>query len=325
MIDLRKIACAALALAAVTHAAGGAAQSPYPTMPVKLIVPFAAGGAGDVVARVLAEKVGAELGQPIVVDNRAGGNGAIGTQAAIRSRPDGYTLLQMSAANVILPILQENIYDWERGLTPVFGLGSVPYAIAVNAKSSIRSIADLVATARSTPGGINYASGGTGSPSHLAPARLAGELKISAVHVPFKGLSGAVQALLGNQVHFVCATTVDVLQPAKAGEFRLLAVTSEQRLADLPDVPTMAELGFADFHPATWYAYLVPANTPGAIVDRLHNALAKAAGDPGVRDRLGKLGLTIRARNGAELAGFMREDAARWRRVIQENQIKIEN
>ena len=327
MIIPRKMTSAIVAFAAASMLCGGAAaqNAPYPTKPVKVVVPFAAGGTSDVVARILGERVGVELGQPVIVENRTGAGGAIGMQAVIRSKPDGYTLVSMSAANAILPLLQENTYDWERELTPVIGIGSVPYSIAVNGKSSIRSIADLVAMAKSMPGGINYASGGTGSPSHLAPARLVRELKVDATHVPFQGLSGAVQALLGNQVQFICATVADVTKLAKSGDLRLLAVTSEQRLPELPDVPTMAELGFADFYPSTWYAFLVPAKTPGDVVDRLYNAYAKTASDPGVQERLSALGLTIKVRNGAELGKFMRDDVARWGRVIQENQIKLAN
>jgi tripartite-type tricarboxylate transporter receptor subunit TctC len=324
----RKIFRAALAL--VASAAGwpgiaGAQQQPFPNAPLKVIVPFAAGGLSDVVARIFGEKVGAELGQPVVVENRVGAGGAIGTKAVIAARPDGHTLLSMSAANAILPLLQENVYDWERELAPVIGIGSVPYAIAVNAKSNIRTIQDLVATAKGMPGGINYASGGTGSPSHLAPARLAKELKVDATHVPYAGLAGAVQALLGNQVQFICATTADVTRLVKSGELRLLAVTSEQRLPELAETPTMAELGFADFHLSTWYAFLVPAATPRPVVDRLHAAFAKAASDPPVQERLRGLGLTVTVRNGAELGKFMRDDVARWRRVIQENNIKLAN
>jgi tripartite-type tricarboxylate transporter receptor subunit TctC len=327
MVAMKNMACAlTLGIASYVVAGGAAAQSgPYPTMPIKVIVPFAAGGTSDVVARIFGEKVGAELGQPIIVENRVGAGGAIGMQAVIRSKADGYTLLNMSVANAILPLLQEKVYDWERDLMPVIGVGSVPYAIAVNAKSNIRSVADLVATAKSMPGGINYASGGAGSPSHLAPARLVRELKVDATHVPFQGLSGAVTALLGSQVQFICATIADVTKLAKSGDFRLLAVTSEQRLPELPDVPTMAELGFADFYPSTWYAFLVPAKTPVDVVDRLYNAFAKSANDPGVQERLRALGLTIKVRNGAELSKFMRDDVARWGRVIQENQIKLAN
>jgi tripartite-type tricarboxylate transporter receptor subunit TctC len=324
MIAFKKIAVTLGAAAALV--VGAAAQSTrYPTMPIKVIVPFAAGGIGDVAARIIGEKVSADLGQSVIIDNRSGANGAIGAQAAARSKPDGYTLLLMATGHVILPSLQQVPYDWERDFTPVFGVNATPLVFAVRAKSNIRSIADLVATAKSMPSGLNYASGGAGSISHLAAARFVRDLKIDATHVPFRGFSGAVQALLGEQVHFICATVADVIELTKTGDFRLLAVTSEQRHPLLRDVPTMAELGFADFYAASWNAYLVPANTPSDVVDRLHNAYAKAVSDPGVLERLGKLGVTIRAQNRAELGKFLHDESVRWRRVIEENSIKVDN
>lgn len=325
----RKILRIALALPLLAGAIPGPAvaqqQGAFPNAPVKVIVPFAAGGLSDLVARILGEKVAADIGQPVVVENRTGAGGSIGTKAVIAARADGHTLLSMSAANAILPLLHENVYDWERELAPVIGIGTVPYAIAVNAKSNLRSINDLVAAAKVMQGGINYASGGTGSPSHLAPARLAKELKVDATHVPYQGLAGAVQALLGNQVQFICATTADVTRLVKSGDLRLLAVTSEQRLPELAETPTMMELGFADFHPSTWYAFMAPARTPTAVIDRLQGAFAKAAADPGVQERLRALGLTIAPKSGADLERFMREDVARWRRVIQDNRITLAN
>lgn len=328
MIDLRKLICASLALATgMSMLFGGDARAgQYPSMPIKLIVPYAAGGVGDVVARILGEKVSDELGQPMIIDNRAGGNSVIGTQIAVRSKPDGYTILQATPGNVIIPILQRSVpYNWERDLAPVVGIGSVPLVLAVPAKSNIRSIPDLVATANSTPGGLIYASGGAGSMSHLAPARLVRELKIKATHVPYRGFSGSVQALLGDQIHFIFATIADVVELAKSGTVRLLAVTSEQRIPSLPDVPTMAELGFPSFYPAVWYGYVVPANTPKDIIERLYTAFAEAANNPEVKERLGKLGLTIKVTNGSEFGRYMHDEATRWQHVIEENQIKLDN
>lgn len=325
MIDLKKMAITLGAAAAVLTGGAAAQSTAFPTKPVTVIVPYAAGGTGDVVARILGEKARAALGQPVVVENRAGAGGAIGAQAVARSKPDGYTVLLMATAHVILPTLQQVQYDWERDFTPVFGVTATPLVFAVRAKSNIRSVADLVATAKSMPGGINYASGGPGSISHLAAARLVTTAQISGVHVPYRGFSGAVQALLADQVQFICATVADVIELAKSGDFRLLAVTSEQRVPNLPDVPTMAELGFADFYAASWNAYLVPTNTPNDVVDRLYNAYAKTANDPAVQEQLAKLGVAVRARNRADLGKFLHEESVRWRRVIEENKIKLEN
>ena len=326
---LRKTACAAVLALTACFVVGGTAQAqpaPYPTKPITIIVPFGAGGTADVLARTLAEKIGAELGQSVIVDNRTGAGGVIGAQAAARSRPDGYTLLSISTAHVILPGLQKNLpYDLERDFTPVFGVSEVAQAVTVNGKSNIRSIADLAATAKSMPSGINYGSGGTGSLSHLTGARLVQELKASATHVPYRGLSGAAQAVLSNQVQFALLNLPEVIELAKSGDLRLLGVTSDQRLSYLPDVPTLAEQGFADMTSASWTAYVAPANTPSGVTDRLYDAFAKAVNDPGVQERLGKLGVAIRARNGAEVARYMNNESARWRRVIDDNHIKLEN
>ena len=323
MLDPKKFfAGAAMALAL---AGGAMAADAFPTAPVKVIVPYGAGGIGDVMARIVGEKAGAELGQAVVIDNRSGGNGIIGAQAAAKSKADGYTLLLMATGHVILPSLQQMPYDWTKDFTPVFGITATPLVFAVRSKSNIRTVADLVATAKATPTGLNYASGGAGSVSHLAAARLVRELKINGTHVPFRGFSPAVQALLGDQVHFICATVADVVELTKSGDFRLLGVTAEKRHPLLPDVPTMKEQGFADFQAASWNAYLAPAGTPPETVARLNAAFAKATADAGVQERLGKLGVSVMAKNRGELEKFLKDEAARWRKVIQDNAIKVEN
>jgi tripartite-type tricarboxylate transporter receptor subunit TctC len=312
---------AAMLLACCVHAQSGS----FPSRPVTVIVPFAAGGTADVLARVLGERVGAELGQPVIVDDKSGGDGIIGAQAVARAQPDGYTLLQVSTAHVILPSLRTEIpYDWRRDFVPVFGASGVPQVVAVNAKSGIHSLADLALAAQSRPQGINYASGGTGSISHLTAARLVQALRIKATHVPYRGLSNAVQAVLGGQVQFTVVNMPDAIEQARAGTLRLLAVTSEQRLPYLPDVPTLAEQGFAEPVISSWSAYVAPAHTPPDVVERLRAAYAAAAADRTVRDRLGKLGLAIHPMSGPELGKFMAEEAARWRRVIDDNHIQLE-
>jgi len=301
------------------------AADAFPTGPVKLIVPYGAGGVGDVVARIVGEKAGADLGQPIVIDNRSGGNGIIGAQAAKQAKPDGYTLLLMATGHVILPSLQQVPYDWTRDFTPVFGITATPLVFAVRGKSDLRTIADLAKLAKATPSGLNYASGGAGSVSHLAAARLVRELKINGTHVAFRGFSPAVQALLGDQVHFICATVADVIELTRSGDFRLLGVTAEKRQPLLPNVPTMKEQGLGDFYAASWNAYLAPAGTRPEAVERLNKALAKAAADPGVQEKLGKLGVSVMARSRGELEAFLKDEAARWRKVIVDNAIKVEN
>ena len=323
----RRQVCIALASAALATVCGTAAAKPdaYPARPVTVIVPFAAGGTADLIARLLGEVASGKLGQPIVIDNRSGGDGTIGAQIAARAKPDGYTLLQASTGHVILPILRSDVgYDWQRSLVPVFGATIVPQAIAVNGKSQIRSTADLAAAANAVPAGINYASGGAGSISHLTAAYFVKALKVGATHVAYRGLSNAVQAVLSDQVMFTVVNIPDVAELVKAGSLRLIAVTSEKRLAQFADVPTLAEQGFDGWTSSSWSAYLAPARTPPEVIDRISRAYAAAASDPGVQERLGKIGVALQPMNGPELGSFMRKEAVRWRKVIDDNHIKLD-
>ncbi|VTU45318.1 Argininosuccinate lyase (plasmid) [Variovorax sp. SRS16] len=316
------LASAALATAAsTTHAE----STSYPTRPITVIVPFAAGGTADLIARILGEAAGRQLGQTLIIDNRSGGDGTIGAQLAARAKPDGYTLLQVSTGHVILPSLRSDVgYDWQRSFAPVFGATTVPQAIAVNGTSQIHSTADLAAAAKSTPKGIDYASGGAGSISHLTAAYLVHALKVPAMHVAYRGLSNAVQAVRSDQVLFTVVNIPDVAELVKAGSLRLIAVTSPERLPQFPDVPTLAEQGFKGWTSSSWSAYLVPAKTPPEIVDPIYRAYSAAASDPDVKERLRKIGVSIQPMNGTELGAFMRKESTRWRSVIQENQIKLE-
>lgn len=326
MIRRRQLTASAIALLASAYAPAGAlAQAgEFPARTIKLVVPFAAGGSSDILARVLAEKAGALLGQAIVIDNRAGGNTVIGTQAVASASPDGYTLLQASPNTVVVAALQKRLpYDLERDFRPIIGIGAVPLLVAVPASSTIRSVADLV-TAAKQPAGISYASGGIGSLGHLAPARFLRELKITATHVPYRGVAPAIQDVAANRVQLMFVSSLEGMQMVRSGGIRLLGVTAEQRLAGLPDVPTMAELGFAGFTPAVWYGFLAPAKTPAPVMTRLYRALEQAMADASVQSRLGELGLTVKVRSGADFGKFMRDEAERWRVVVVENDVKLE-
>jgi tripartite-type tricarboxylate transporter receptor subunit TctC len=281
MIKLKMLLCSLAALGAANfgNINIAAAEGTYPTRPIKMIVPNPAGGVGDLISRVLAEKANAELGQPIVIENRSGATTVIGTDAVARSKPDGYTFLSLTTSGVVVSVLREKLpYNLERDFTPIISVGSFPMALTVSAASSINSFADLVAAARSTRG-ITYASGGVGTLAHLSSVRLIKELNGAGNHVPYRGNNDAIQALLGNHVQMFFPSTAEALPLATSGEIRVLGVTSEERLPTLPDVPTMRELGFAQFNPRLWYAFLVPANTPANVISRLHDALAKATMD----------------------------------------------
>jgi tripartite-type tricarboxylate transporter receptor subunit TctC len=288
-----------------------------------MIVPNPAGGVGDLISRVLAEKVNTELGQPIVIENKSGATTVIGTDAVARSKADGYTILSLTTSGVVVSVLREKLpYNLERDFTPIISVGSFPMALTVSAGSNINSFADLVAAARSTKE-ITYASGGVGTLAHLSSVRLIKELNGVGNHVPYRGNNDAIQALLGNHVQMFFPSTAEALPLATSGQIRVLGVTSEERLPTPPNVPTMRELGFAQFNPRLWYAFLAPANTPANVISQLHDALLKATTDSSVQVRLKAVGFAMEIKNPAEVSAFMKEEAARWGTIIKDNGIKI--
>jgi tripartite-type tricarboxylate transporter receptor subunit TctC len=316
---------ALLAVATYLLGVGGGQCAPYPSRPIKLINPFAAGGAGDIIARIVAERLTSELGKSVIVDARPGANGMIGATVVAQSAPDGYTILQVTPGNIISPTaIKDAPYDWQKDLTPIIGIGGTPLVLAVNGHSDIQSIDDLVKEAKSAASGILYSSGGTGSMSHLAAARFGMEEKINATHVPYRGLRPAVEALLSNEVQFAFLGIADVEPFLKSGDLRVLAITASERAPDLPNTLTMAELGIQNFNPQIWYGYVVPAKTPSDVVARLHDAIGKVVADPATQAKLGKLGLTVSIKNSEEFGKFMQEEADRWHTVIEANHIKLE-
>jgi tripartite-type tricarboxylate transporter receptor subunit TctC len=303
---------------------GVRAEEAYPVRSIRMIVPFPPGGVGDLIARPLADAAGRELGQPIVIDNRGGGNSVIGTTFAARAKPDGYTVLQMAAANVTITALQNVSYDLQRDFTPVIGIGESPLALVVPAALNINTVDELAAYAKSNPHGLTYASGGVGSLAHLSSLRLAREFNVPSTHVPYRGNSFAIESLLSGQTVLLFGAVIDVFEQVKAGKLKLLAVTSADRVASFPDVPTMTELGFKDFTPTLWYGYVVPAGTPGVAVDRLASAITKAASQPDLQARYAELGVTIKLTPGPAFGTFMRDEFVRWKQVIVENNIKLD-
>lgn len=317
--------CLPVAISATGLQAVAADPTPYPVRPIRLIVPFPAGGVGDIVARVLAEKVSMIVGQPLVVDNISGGNSISGTQVAARARPDGYTIVQVTNTNVTIPFLQGNLpFNWEKDLTPIAGVGELPSSLVVPGKSDIHSIADLIALGKTTKGGVFYGSGSSGTLSHLLAARLAQEMKIPATHVPFKGVAPLTQAAIGNQVQYYFATTIDTLKLAESGQIRVLGVSSKARVAEIPNVPTLSEQGYLKGNYVVWYGYAAPSNTPAELVSRLADAFKKAVNDPETQSRLSKFQFVPSYRNSSEFGRYMKEEAQLAQRIIEENGIKID-
>ena len=301
-----------------------AAAEDYPVRPIKMILPLSAGGVGDVVARVLAEKASATLGQAIVIENRPGASTQIGTQAAAAATPDGYTIFFATTNVVTVTKLQTRpMYNLQRDFVPVLGIGSIPMVLAVSAKSKVQTIDDLISLAKSKDGGALFASGGVGSLAHLASAALANQLKMPITHVPFKGNNESTQALMTNLVDFFFPATADVVEFVKADQIRLLAVIANKRLAAFPNVPTMTELGYPMINQKIWYAILVPTKTPPAAIARLADAFTQAMNNPAVQQRLAPYDYQFDILNGPDLGKFIEDEANRWGKVIADNNITL--
>jgi tripartite-type tricarboxylate transporter receptor subunit TctC len=298
-----------------------AAQT-YPTHPVKLVIPVPPGGSADVVGRLLANAVAAELGQPVIIDNRAGAAGSVGTASALKAPADGYTLVQCSIGScAINPSLYKNVgYDLFKDMAPVILLGASINVLAVNNDAGIRSVKDLVDQARRKP--MAYASSGVGASNHLAAELLKKMAGIEMTHVPYKGSGPAITDLIGGQVPVFFDNEPSILPFIQQGKVRALAVTGKTRSANLPEVPTMEELGYAGFVIEPWYAFAAPAGTPEPAIRRLNTAFNNALKQPAVRDRMIAMGITPAGGSPDVLDRLIRSEYTRWAELIRAQGIK---
>jgi tripartite-type tricarboxylate transporter receptor subunit TctC len=305
---------------------GAASAQAYPSKPVRLIVPFAAGGGNDNVARLVGKRLSEGLGQPVVVDNHPGAGGVLGAEAAARSAPDGYTLfLGGVGSHAINPNLMKNLpYDPIRDFAPVELLAQAPLVLVVHPSIPARSLAEFVAYARAHPGKLNFASNGNGSSSQLAAVMFESMAGIDMVHVPYKGLSPALTDLLSGQVQLMFSSVVAILPHIKAGKVRALAVTGTKRLASTPGLPTIAESGFPGYEASSWYGILAPAGTPRDIVTKLNAELSKALSQPEVRNSLLAEGAEPVGGTPEQFAAHIRSEKERLGRVIREAKITLE-
>jgi tripartite-type tricarboxylate transporter receptor subunit TctC len=310
---LFRLTLVALALIACT----AQAQS-YPNRPVRLIVPFVPGGSADFFARALAPDLSDVLGQPIVIDNRGGAAGVIGTEMAARAAPDGYTLL-LATANTAMNVSLYKTWsvDPVKDLKPVALLGSAPNLLAVNPALPVKNVKELIALAQTKPGQINYASGGSGSTSHLATELFKTLAHVNLVHVPYKGTGPAVVATMGGEAMVVIPPASVVLPQDKAGKLRALAICSLARLESAPQIPTVAESGVPGYEAAQWYGIIVPAGTPDALVRRLNRDLVKVVQAPGFRERMLKEATTVSGTSAGEFASYLRSEIAKWAKIVK--------
>jgi len=324
----RILGVAAVAVAALAPVVPGAAHADaaYPNKPIRLIVPFPPGGTTDIVGRLFAERLGKELGQTVVVENRGGAGGSIGSAAIATSAPDGYTLgIATVSTHGINPAVYTNLpFDAVKDFTPISNLAAVPNIMAVNPKVGVKDMASLIALAKSSPGKLTYASAGNGSVSHMM-----GELfKMSAgtnlVHVPYRGVGPALNDVLAGQVDVMYDNLPSTLPHVQSGRLIGLAVAAPQRVKALPDVPTFAEVGLPAVNDAAWFGLVGPAGLPQPIVDKLHAAVVKVEADAAVQDRLAGLGAAPVGNSPAEFAKQIADEIAKNKRVATEANVKID-
>jgi len=301
----------------------GTAQD-YPSRPVRMLVGFPPGGAMDAVARVLSPKLAEALGQPFVVENRAGAGGAIAADALVKAGADGYTLLLAESGTLIVPSLNPKVtYDPLRQFAPVAGACSLPLAIVVTPGFSVASVAELIAALKANPGKYSYASPGIGTLQHLAWELFSRQAGVNAVHVPYKGASGMLPDLMSGQVAIGVVSTTVAIPQGKTGKIRILAVTSLQRIANAPDVPALAET-LPGFSAAPNVFLVAPAGTPAFIIQRLSAAVRAAVTSKDVEEHLARLGATPAPSSPSELSLQINEEVKRWAAIVKDAGIKVE-
>ena len=312
------------ALLLVTLVSVAAAQG-YPTRPVRLIIPFPPGGSNDIVGRMIAAQLGERLGQQVVVDNRGGAGGTIGTELAAKSQADGYTLLLISTAYAFNTSIYKKLpYDPVKSFVPVALLGSGPGVLVVNPALPVNSVAGLIAFAKERPGKLNNASAGVGSFQHLASELFRIQAGIEWLHVPYKGGGPAMMDLMGGQADASVGSLIQMLPHIRSGKLKALGTTGAKRSPVLPDVPTVAEAGVPGYEATNWWGFLAPAGTPPAIVERLHHEVAAVQASAETKRRFDTEGAEALQMSPAEFGAFIAAETAKWARVVKEAGISAE-
>jgi len=313
MIRVLAIALAAFALPSLAAAQG------YPNRPIKLVVPFPAGGPNDIIARVVSEKMAALLGQPIVIENKGGAGGVVGTDSVAKAAPDGYTIGIVSAgALAISASLVEKVpYDSNKDFTPITLVASVPELLVVPEGFAAKDFKDLVAMAKAQPGKLNFGSSGPGSMPHLAGELLKINAQVDIVHVPYRGAAPAVTDLIAGQVQMIFLDTPVLLPHIQSGKIRPLAVAAKDRVSSVPNVPTMRELGLANVDAENWYGMIGPAGLPKDILDRLHKAAVETMKDKGVIDKLAPQGAKLVGDTPDQFRAFIAAEVDKWAKVVK--------
>jgi tripartite-type tricarboxylate transporter receptor subunit TctC len=324
-IELCARAALALALLASGFAPDAAAQA-YPSKPVKMVVGFSPGGGTDILARILAQKLGDTWGQTVIVENRPGASATIGATVVAKAPPDGYTLaMGQLTPNAIAPALFSNLqYDAVKDFVPIILVGTSPNVLVVNPAVQAKSVAELIALAKSKPGRLTYASSGAGSLQHIAAEQFKASGGVDIIHVPFKGSAQAVVDLMSGQVDMNFDSIPAVIQHVKSGKLRAVAVTSAKRASGLPEVPTIAESGVADYDLTTWWGLFAPAGTPPEIVAKIHRDTLAALQNADLKERFAGLSVDPGGGSSREFADYVRQEIAKYDRIVKQLNIKPE-
>lgn len=310
----------ALPVAPLAHA-----QAAYPSKPITMIVPFPPGGPTDLVARVLAQTMGGQMGQQIIVDNRGGANGNIGSAAVAKAAPDGYTVLYNTSSITLSPALYKSLpYDVQRDLAPVGLAATVPLALVVNPSVPANTVKEFIAYAKANPGKLSYGSAGNGNITHLGAFQFLQANGIEAVHIPYKGSAPADADLVGGQIQFMTDTVNSVAGFVREKRLRLLAVTTLKRTSLFPDAPTIAETGMSGFDVSAWQGLMVPANTPEPIIKRLNAEMNKALQNPEVLTKLAGQGAIPLGSTPQEYGNYIKLEIARWSVIVKQTGVSLE-
>lgn len=314
----RKLLVAAAACAPLLAAAA------YPDRPIRMIVPYSAGGGADNTARVIAQRMSASMGQQVVIDNRPGAAGVIGEEAVAKATPDGYTVLYDASAFAVNPSLRRMSFDPLKALVPISLVATAANILVVPPGAPYKTIQAFIAYAKANPGKLTFASAGSGSGSHLAGELLNAKAGIDLMHVPYKGGAPALTDVMGNQVSAYFGNVASTLNYAKGGKLTALAVTSLKRNPGLPDVPTLAESGLPDFEVLEWNGVWVPKGTPPDVVARLAKEVQDAVADPHVQDKLRQMGLEPVGNSPQQFGKFVQGEAVRWGTLVRQRNIRAE-
>ncbi len=323
---MRRVVHALSALLLAMHGAswdtGPAQAQTWPSNPIRIIVPFPPGGTTDQIARRIQPLLQADLRTPIIIENRAGASGSIGTQAAVTSPPDGTTFLLVFDTHAVNPSVLPNLpFDTLKDLAPIMLIGTSPMVITSHPATGYRSFADVVAASRKKDGSVNYGTVGAGSLAHLAMSQIASALKMTLTHVPYKGGGPLTTDAIAGHIPVAIASIALFSPHISTGALRALAVTSAARYAQFPDTPTVGESGAAGMDAQSWWGLLAPAKTPNDIIARMHGAMTKALQEPAVRQGLSEQGVVYRLSSPPEFGRFLAEEVARWAKVVKDNKI----